>query len=611
MTNTYTHKPVDLNLLSKMLLLFFLFLVFSGLSQLSPSYAEVDTSTIFPRPLDSYSNPSSGGYLSTIKYRLESEPFNMVSGIIFFLAILHTMLTNTITRKANQIQERYERLVENGDKDKNSHSILASLLHLLGEVEVVFGFWSIFLAIAITFFYSWDTFVHYVDNLSFTEPLFVIVIMTIASSRPILKLFEIILWRITKIFGGTLESWWLTILIVSPILGAFITGPAAMAIAALLLSEKFYSLHPSTRLKYVTLALLFSNISIGGFLSNFASPPIMMVAGVWNWDMMYMLSTFGWKAVIILFINTFTYYFIVRKELKSMKSVYENYQFKKYIQHQFISQKELEESFTELEKLVDKNVHFSSELDAYSDILKENIKSLANEKLSKEDYEKYDIDHAIDEKFDDIASDEFKKSIPGLFPEKDTHDFIVDPHWDEREDKVPAWIMLTHVLFLVWTVANAHAPVLFLSGFLFYLGFYQVTEFYQNRLDLKPAILVAFFLSGIVIHGTLQGWWIAPLLSSLPDLELNIVSIILTSFNDNAAITYLSTLITDFPENLKYALVSGALTGGGLTVIANSPNPIGQSVLKKYFVSGISALQLLLYALLPASIAAFVFYILR
>jgi len=589
-------------ILCLMLLTFLLF-------QISLSFGETTQGVVgFPRADISYLDNQMEGYLNILKHRISVEPFNFIATVIFFLAIVHTMSTSFFLKLANRIELKYETLIERGLRDKHSHSILASFLHLLGEVEVVFGFWAVFLGIAITTYYDWGTFVGYVDGLTYTEPLFVIVIMTIASSRPILKLYEIILWHIVKVLGDSLETWWLTILIVSAFVGAIITGPAAMAIASLLLADKFYSLNPSVRLKYVTLALLFVNISVGGFLTNFASPPIMMVAGVWDWDMAFMLLTFGWKAIIAVFMMTFVYYFLVKKELHAMKGAYEDYQFKRYIQHRFISQKELEESFTALEKLVDKRVKFSSELDAYSIILKENIKELASQKLTPQECERYDISHAIDEKFDGIAEEELQKSIPGLLAQKNDSLFI-DPHWDEREDRVPTWIMLIHVSFLIWTVVNAEQPVLFLAGFMFYLGFYQVTEFYQNRLDLKPALLVAFFLAGIMIHGTLQGWWIAPLLGSLNPLALNLVSTGLTAFNDNAAITYLSTLVTDFPDTLKYAVVSGALTGGGLTVIANSPNPIGQSVLKKFFETGISAGQLLKYAFLPTLISALIFNI--
>ena len=60
------------------------------------------------------------------------------------------------------------------------------------------------------------------------------------------------------------------------------------------------------------------------------------------------------------------------------------------------------------------------------------------------------------------------------------------------------------------------------------------------------------------------------------------------------AITYLSTLVPGFTDSLKYAVVAGAVTGGGLTVIANAPNPAGQALLKDYFSNGISPILLLI-----------------
>ena len=134
------------------------------------------------------------------------------------------------------------------------------------------------------------------------------------------------------------------------------------------------------------------------------------------------------------------------------------------------------------------------------------------------------------------------------------------------------------------------------------LGFAQVTASYQNRIYLQPAILVGFFLAGLVIHGGVQAWWIAPVLGSLSEVPLMLGATILTAFNDNAAITYLSTLVPGFTDSLKYAVVAGAVTGGGLTIIANAPNPAGQSILKKHFDVAVSPQGLLKAALIPTVI---------
>ena len=135
-----------------------------------------------------------------------------------------------------------------------------------------------------------------------------------------------------------------------------------------------------------------------------------------------------------------------------------------------------------------------------------------------------------------------------------------------------------------------------------FLGFAQATPQYQNRIQLQPAMLVGFFLAGLVIHGGVQAWWIAPVLGNLNELPLMLGATVLTAFNDNSAITYLSTLVPGFTDGLKYAVVAGAVAGGGLTVIANAPNPAGQSILKNHFEAGVSPKGLLKAALVPTII---------
>jgi hypothetical protein len=175
---------------------------------------------------------------------------------------------------------------------------------------------------------------------------------------------------------------------------------------------------------------------------------------------------------------------------------------------------------------------------------------------------------------------------------------------------VPFWLTAVHLSFMAWTVVTAHYPALFLGGFLIFLGFAKATSRYQGRIDLKSPLLVGFFLAGLVIHGGLQGWWIAPVLASLPATPLFLSSTILTAFNDNALITYLGTLVPNLGDSLKIALVEGAVTGGGLTVIANAPNPAGQALLGRFFGGAILPLGLLLGALLPTIVAALAFRLL-
>lgn len=594
----------------KKIILILIIGLFIAMPVFSETNNEVDHESALPISDELYEDQHLDNIGEIISNRIQKVPFNLAATLIFLLAIIHTMATGFIAKKAHHLDEEYEILKEKNKVDKNSKSIPAGILHLFGEVEVVFGIWTIVLAVAITYYFDWFTFTTYIENLHYKEPLFVIVIMVIASSRPILKFFEMLMQKIVKLQGESLEAWWLTILIFGPLLGSFITEPAAMTISAYLLSEKIFKVGPTPKIKYATVALLFVNISIGGALTNFAAPPILMVADAWGWSSFYLLGNFGIKAFIAIIISTTTYYFWIKKDFNSMKEAYENYLFKKYIQHEFISQSELESSFDILSKLVSTNTKFFSEMDSYSGILKNRIKDIAKGKLWQFEDNSKTVEEAIDEKFDAIKIKEYQRIIPGLL-DKSMKPSYHDPDWDHREDKVPTWMVFVHMAFLVWTIVNAHHTVLVLGGFLFYLGFFQATIFYQNRLDLKQALLVAFFLSGLIIHGTLQAWWISPILGNLKEIPLNFTAIGITAFNDNAALTYLATLVPNFSETLKYAVVSGAITGGGLTIIANAPNPIGVAILKKYFKKGISPIHLVLYALIPTAITTVIFHLLK
>ena len=174
----------------------------------------------------------------------------------------------------------------------------------------------------------------------------------------------------------------------------------------------------------------------------------------------------------------------------------------------------------------------------------------------------------------------------------------------------PPWVTLVHLAFIGWTVLTSHYPALFIGGFLFFLGFARATRVYQERLQLRTPLLVGFFLGGLVIHGGLQGWWIQPFLGSLTEQPLFFGSTVLTAFNDNALITYLATLVPSLDEPLKVAIVEGAVVGGGLTVIANAPNPAGQALLRPFFRDGISPLWLATGALVPTAVAALCFRLL-
>jgi hypothetical protein len=179
-----------------------------------------------------------------------------------------------------------------------------------------------------------------------------------------------------------------------------------------------------------------------------------------------------------------------------------------------------------------------------------------------------------------------------------------------RGQSIPLVVTLIHIGFLVAAVVFHHHPVVFLGLFLFFMGYTTAYPQYQSRLLLREALLVAFFLAGLVVLGGLQGWWLQDLLSGLSPTALYLISMSLTAITDNAAITYLGSLVEGTDAAFRYALVTGAVTGGGLTVIANAPNPAGYALLKGCFPGkSISAVGLLLAALLPTLMAVIAFWI--
>ena len=471
----------------------------------------------FPRSLAGYPAVAGQSLIDILRARIEAEPFNAFATGIFVLAVLHTFVASWFTGAAHRVQHRFDAKL--AGMGRPSHpSPLAEGLHFLGEVEVVFGLWSLALLVAIISAHGWDTAVQYVNStVNYTEPLFVIVIMALASTRPIVNLAESALRVLAGVGGRSPAAWWMVILIVAPLLGSFITEPAAMTIAALLLARQFFDLAPPPVLRYATLGLLFVNVSIGGTLTHFAAPPVLIVAREWQWDMLFMLGHFGWRSVLAIAASTTLYFFWFRKDLAA--------------------------------------------LDRKPDVP--------------------DIEVAAE----DAAA-------------------------DQRLLPIPAWVTLAHIGFMIWTVVNSHYPALFIGGFLFFLGFARATAAFQSQLDMKTPMLVGFFLAGIVIHGGVQGWWIAPVLSSLSETGLFWAATVLTAFNDNALITKLATLVPDFADQFKIAVVEGAVTGGGLTVIANAPNPAGQALLSRFFGESVNPFKLMLAAAIPTLIAAAMFRLL-
>ncbi|MFM2346906.1 MAG: hypothetical protein RL654_1659 [Pseudomonadota bacterium] len=410
---------------------------------------------------------------------------------LFALALLHTFAAKQFERLAHR-HPRHE-----------------GVFHLLGEVEVVFGFWAIVLVLTMAIGAGGSTALHYAESRNYTEPLFVFVVMVIAGSRPILEAVMRTVDALSRRVGPTrspLLAAWLGLAAV-PLLGSLITEPAAMTLAALLLAPRVFRPDVPERLKYLALGVLFVNISIGGTLTAYAAPPVLMVAGAWGWDSAFMLATFGEKAAVAVLINASVAVWLLRRHL--------------------------------------------------------------------------------------IA----RRGLPTDAP--------------PARRPVPWTVTAVHATLLAGVVLTAHHPVAFLGLFLLFLGFTQAYARHQDPLLIKEALLVGFFLAGLVVLGGLQRWWLQPLVSGLEPLALFFGAVSLTAITDNAALTYLGAQISGISEAAKYMLVAGAVAGGGLTVIANAPNPAGAALLRRGFQDeSIGAGSLLAGALGPTLVAMAAFLLL-
>jgi hypothetical protein len=399
--------------------------------------------------------------------------------IIFVVAILHTFSVKFFKSLAQKFPKHH------------------NIFDMLGEVEIVFGFWAIVLVLIIFFLLGKTETVTYLNNQSYVEPLFVFVIMVIAASKPILDFSLTCVKKISALLpvNKSLSLFLITMSFV-PLLGSFITEPAAMTLAALILRDHFYSKKISNKFKYGIIGTLFVNVSIGGAMTPFAAPPILMVAAKWNWDLNFMINTFAWRTVLAVFINSIILTFLFRNELTK----------------------------------------------------------LGESKI---------------------------KTI-----------------------KIPSFVLILHLILLLGVIFFVHDLIIFLGIFLIFLAVVNAFNQYQDKLIINQAFLVSLFLAGLVVLGGQQKWWLQTVLAKLTPDQIYYVATALTAVTDNAALTYLASLVDGLSDQFKYAIAAGAITGGGLTVIANAPNPAGYSILNKKFSGGIvSPLYLFLSALGPTIVA--------
>lgn len=424
---------------------------------------------------------------------MSPTPIEILATVIFVVAVLHTFCVKRFAHWAHQYPKA---------------SLQENLLHFLAETEVVFGLWAAALFVGIIALQgSVHEAVHYIEGLNFTEPKFVLVVMVVAATRPVVRLAEALISAIAKRLPleGNL-AFYFTALSAGALLGSFITEPAAMTLLTLVLKRRYFDGVISRKLAYATLGLLFVNVSIGGTLTHFAAPPVLMVAGKWQWDTAFMFTTFGWRAVASCLTSSA------------------------------------------------------------------------------------------------IVSWYFRREINGL------------PPASEEPGTIPLWLTVTHLLFLGAIVGFAHHPNVFFGVFMLFLGLVTAAREYQDDLKLREGLLVGFFLAGLVTLGSLQAYWLKPLIGGLDGATLYFGATGLTAITDNAALTYLGSLVEGISDDLKYALVAGAVTGGGLTVIANAPNPAGAGILqhaRAFGDEGISPIGLFLGASFPTLIAILFFWLLH
>lgn len=421
---------------------------------------------------------------------MDPTTLEVVGTAVFAVAVVHTFLVSMFQKFAHRFP---------------SGSLGENVFHLLGEVEAVFGLWSAILLLYIVISQGSASAVEYLEGRNFTEPLFVFAIMTVAATRPVIQAAETLIQRLSGLARGFEAPlfFWLA-LVIGPLLGSFITEPAAITVTALVLKEQFFDRSVSMKFKYLTLAILLVNVSIGGTLTHFAAPPVLMVASTWNWDMDFMIGHFGWKAAIAVILNTTIALGLLLGELKKFR-------------------------------------------------------------LSNSD----------------------------------------------RQRRSPFLLTLIHAGFLALIVSSAHHSVVFMGVLLLFLAVASVTREYQSPLKLKESMMVAAFLGGLVVLGGFQSWWLGPLLSSMSEGAIYVGAALLTTITDNAALTYLGAQAGTLTDTMKYFLVAGAVVGGGMTVIANAPNPAAFSILQdKFGRDRVKPVRLAIHALWPTVIAGLCFWFL-
>ncbi len=419
--------------------------------------------------------------INQIVSALGNPTLQWVGAIFFALAVLHTLfLVSVFQRLAKKYPEG---------------SVGENLFHLLGEAEAVFGLWATAFAVMIIGVLGVDSMKDYINTRNYTEPLFVFAIMCMAATRPVIELTGKAIEGVANILPMPKKmAFYATALIVGPLLGSFITEPAAMTVTAMVLLDRYFARNVSMKFRYVTIALLFLNISVGGTLTNFAAPAVLMVAAPWGWTTGTMAGIFGYKSAIAIVVCTIAATAYLSKEFATLED---------------------------------------------------------------------------------------------------------PPETGGNTMSIPFGVTLLQILLIGGVVFFAHDVSVFMGIFLIFLAIYKVTREYHDDLKLVESLLVAAFLGGLVTLGGMQEWWLTPVLTKLGEIPMFFGAFGLTMVTDNAALTYLATLVDGLGDPVKVALMTGAVAGGGMTIIANAPNPAGYSILKNTFdpKEGLNPVKLILASL--------------
>jgi hypothetical protein len=445
---------------------------------------------------------------------MQGALFQKTSLILFLVALIHTFIAPYLL---------------------NLKFFKHKVLHYLTEVEGVFVFWAIiFLAVNLYLFDAYHIGA-YLQGLSFIEPLFVWVMLLICSCKPLLEGTKGIIQRsaeyLTQRFDKTIANdlvpynyfnkiYYILILGIIPLLGSLITEVAAMTLAAIML--KPYFKQGQSKLRYLTITALCLNISIAGGITPFAAPPVLMVANIWGWDLMYMLQNFAWRAILGVFTITAILTYVLRDDLQK-------------IDLQYLRSKQKAAEPQELN--AHQQTHFATETP-------------------------------------------FSSRLFGLY-----------------------------ILFLIATILLQHHVIGLIAIFILFLVTHILFKVHHQKLLFKEASLIALFLSGLMILGKAQAWWVQDLLAGLSHSQIFSIGFALSAVMDNAAITYLASLIPNTTPEFKYNIVAAALSAAGLSVLANAPNLLALGLLKKYFKNQtVSHLKWFLYSI-PVSVIAVLFFL--